>query len=97
MNINRDGICMGITKQLILSVKICINVCNCLHWLDVYAHVYICSLRASVFTIFVCISVYSMCVCYCFVVQFCFVYSMCCVVHAYTICMFALLRVNMCV
>ncbi len=61
-------------------------------------HVYL-SCTSTVIFVRICvgISVYSMCVCYSFVVQYSFVYSVCGVVYAYTICMFALPRVNMCV
>lgn len=36
-------------------------------------------------------------VCYSFILQFCFVYTIGSVMYAYTICMFAPLRINLCV
>lgn len=69
----------------------CTNSCTV--WVCVHMYLLFVCVHYSVFA-FVCVLVCA--VCYSFIVQFCFVYTICCVVYAYTICMFALLRVNKC-
>lgn len=69
----------------------CTNSCTV--WVCVHMYLLFVCVHYSVFA-FVCVLVCT--VCYSFIVQFCFVYTICCVVYAYTICMFALLRVNKC-